>query len=291
VIRNWLREPLLHFLLIGVALFVVWSYGSETDNAPSDQILVSMSDVERLAALWQDQWNRPPTPQELGGLLEDHINEEVLVREALAMGLDRDDTVIRRRLAQKMEFLSTDLADQIEPTEDELENWLDEHVDRYRSPAMVSFVHVYLNSDTRGDRLSNDGAAILARLRADPDRALPWTLGDRFMLPHEYERRSTDYVNRQFGRDFGTALLGLEPGLWSGPISSGFGAHLIRVDERVASKTPTLDEARRFVMRDLLSRRRAEVNDALHQQLRSRYEIVFDEQVQQLAATRPEDQP
>ena len=105
------------------------------------------------------------------------------------------------------------------------------------------------------------------------------------MLPHEYELRSTDYVNRQFGRDFGTALLGLEPGLWSGPISSGFGAHLIRVDERVASKTPTLDEARRFVMRDLLSRRRAEVNDALHQQLRSRYEIVFDEQVQQLAAT------
>ena len=157
-------------------------------------------------------------------------------------------------------------------------------------PPTVSFAHVYLNPDIRGDTLDADAARLLATLRADPHQSTPWELGDRFMLPYAYDQRSTDYLNRQFGRDFGEQLAEIDLGEWIGPLQSGLGVHLVRVDQRVERKMPTLDEARQFVLRDFLSDRRTQVNEAFRRQLRSRYEIVFDEEVQELAAADPESE-
>ncbi len=123
-IRSWLREPLLHFLLLGTGLFVLSGFLGEP--TPSDsRVVVTPGHVERLVETWRRTWQRPPTAQELEGLIEDHIKEEILYREAIAMGLDRDDTIIRRRLRQKMEFLAEDIAAQDEPAEEELELFLE----------------------------------------------------------------------------------------------------------------------------------------------------------------------
>ena len=288
--RVWLREPLVHFLLIGSLLFVAGHYLQDSDDGTDGRILVTMTDVERLAALWEGQWNRPPTPLELSGLLEDHIKEEVLFREALAMGLDRDDTVIRRRLAQKVEFLSDDLAGQVEPTEDDLEDWLDAHPESYRRPTVVSFTHVYVNPDARNEA-ADHASVVLEKLRSAPDMPAPWELGDRFLLPHQFERRSGDDLDRRFGGDFGRSLAGMRTGSWEGPVRSGLGLHLVRIDERIESELLTLDDVRPLVVRDFMSSRRAAMNDAFYQQLRSRYQIEFDDEIRKIAEAGTETGP
>ena len=286
-LHRWLREPLVQFLLIGAGLFAAEVLVGDPATEEDYRIVIRMADVDRLATLWARQWNRPSTPEELRGLLEGHIKEEVLYREALAMGLDRDDTVVRRRLAQKMEFLSTDLAAQATLTDAELEAWYAERAEQYRLPATVSLTHVYISPDARGDEAEADAKSVLAALRADPDRPRPWDLGDRFMLPHEYVARPTDEIDWRFGGELAAALERFEPGVWEGPVASGFGLHLVRIDERTDAETPQFEKVRFLVERDFASERRNAVNDAFYRQLRSRYEVAFDEEIRELAAGAP----
>ncbi len=162
--------------------------------------------VERLVEAWRRTWQRPPTAQELEGLIEDHIKEEILYREAIAMGLDRDDTIIRRRLRQKMEFLAEDIAAQDEPAEEELELFLEQNADRFRIDATVSFTHVYLNRDRRGERALDDAEALLARLRQSGETLDAGSLGDRLPLPQAYESASETEVARLVTSSFAKRL-------------------------------------------------------------------------------------
>lgn len=279
-LTRWLREPLVHFLAIGVALFAVNALltRGESNDAADRRVTVTEAEVRWLRDTWQSRWQRPPTQAELRGLVDDYVRQEILYREALAMGLDRDDEVIRRRMVQKIEFLTNDLATQVQPTEPQLQAYFQQNLDRYRIPELRSFAHVYFNLDQRGEAAVADAEQLVARLRsATPGTVRPAELGDRFMLQHEYRLQSEQDVGRIFGQRFAGALFELEPGEWQGPIGSGYGLHLAYVTEVEEPQMPTLALVRGDVLRDYASELREQANDAMLASVRSRYTVEIDE--------------
>jgi hypothetical protein len=273
---NWTREPLVHFLVLGALLFGLFALvNDEASSKSPNQIEITASNVERLRAGWSKQWNRPPTETELKGLIESHLREEVLYREALALGLDQNDTIIRRRLAQKMEFLFEDLADQAKPTDEELKGYFNQNKDKYRLPARFSFTHVYFSVDRRGDSAEHDARRLLAQLQISDAAPLPVSdRGDPFMLQYDFVRNTEKEVAKLFGRRFAEQLLEVQVGSWQGPIESGYGLHLVRIHDKVEPRLPELAEVLNRVQVDLESERRREMNKEIFEKLKARYEIV-----------------
>ncbi len=273
-VNSLLRAPLLHFIVLGIVLAAIYVRFSEPPNsAESKRIVVSAQQIELLSSLWEKQWRRPPTPQELDGLIESFVREEVLYRQALALGLDRDDTVVRRRLAQKIEFLAQDLATQAEPSDLELRRFFEEHPEIFEEPARITFRHVYINVDKHGGESWEVAEQVLARLRADGD---PDSLGDRFMLQRDYLRKSPAEVARHFGSAFAQQVFQIAPGEWQGPIQSGYGLHLVLVEGVEDGFLPSLEEVRGSVRDEYLSFRRREVDELFYNKLREGYEIVIE---------------
>jgi PPIC-type PPIASE domain len=274
-LRKALREPLLHFLVLGAGLFLLFGVvGDGSGDRPPDEIVVTAGRIESLAEVFGRTWQRPPTEAELDGLVEGYIREEVLYREAVAMGLDRDDTVIRRRLSQKMEFVSEDIAAQAEPTDEELRAYLAENPDAFRVEPRFTFGHVYLNPDRRGDALRRDVARLLAELNATGAGADIETLGDGFLLGHDFTAASRSEVAGTFGEGFAAELARLEPGVWRGPVASGYGMHLVLVRERSEGRVPPLAEVREAVRREWANARRIATNERLYRSLRQRYTVT-----------------
>jgi hypothetical protein len=270
---GFLREPLVHFLLLGAALFAITGLRGEGPAAGSRRIEVGPERVEQLATLFGRTWQRPPTRQELEGLIDDFVKEEVYYREALAMGLAEDDTIVRRRLRQKLEFL-TDEVGTVPPTEEELEAFLAEHADAYRIPPQTALDQIYFSVDRRGGRAAADARALLARLPAGrvPDR--DGELGDPLLLSVPETPLLPAEIARLFGERFAQAVPTLPAGEWSGPVESGYGLHLVLVRERLEGRMPGLDEVRHEVERDWLARRREQVAAEFYRELRGRYEVV-----------------
>lgn len=275
-ISKLLREPLLHFFLLGAGIFILFGFVAEFDRDQPDKIIVNARQIERLAAGWKKTRMRPPTMVELEGLIEEHIREEIYYRQALAMGLDRDDTIVRRRLRQKMEFLSQDLAAQVDPTEEELQAYLEENGDSFRLEPRISFQHIYFSRDQRGDEALSDAVHLLARLRRGGGTMDTATLGDLLPLPNYYESLPKRQVTNLFGRDFAAQLLTLELSAWQGPVQSGYGFHLVLIHERTDPKTPELAEVRDKVIREWREAHRRATNEELYQQLRERYTVVIE---------------
>jgi parvulin-like peptidyl-prolyl isomerase len=275
-----LREPWVHFLVLGVALFALSAVLSDRGADSSDQrIDMTATEIQWLARNWEARWQRPPTETELRGLVDDYIRQEVLYREALKMGLDRDDEIIRRRMVQKIEFLTEDLASQAQATEAELQAYLQENLDKYRLPERRSFTHIYFNFDQRGDAAVEAAEETLAQLRASPNASINYAeLGDRFMLAHDYSAQSQAEVSRQFGGRFATALFEVEPGDWQGPVGSGYGLHLVRVTDVWEGSVPELDRVRNEVVRDFASELRDQASEAMFSSLATQYEITIDEE-------------
>ena len=273
-ISRFLRSPLLHFVVLGALLFGLYSLYGDKRQVQSKEIVVSAQQVELLASLWEKQWRRPPMPEELDGLVQSFIREEVLYREALAMGLDRDDTVVRRRLAQKIEFLAQDLATRGEPGEQELRTFFEEHPEIFEEPGRITFSHVYINVDEHGNESFEVAAEVLERLRAGDD---PDSLGDRFMLQRDYLRKSPAEVARHFGSQFAEEVFEIEPGEWQGPVQSGYGLHLVLVEGQEEPYLPSLEDVRAEVRDEFLSFRRREVDELFYNRLREGYEIVVEE--------------
>ena len=268
-------DPLVHFLAIGALLFGVYSWLNPQAAGPDDNVIeVTPGTVQRLQDAWTRQWRRPPDEKELAGLIEDYIREEVLYREAIALGLERDDTIIRRRLAQKMEFLSEDLGTLAEPTDAELDAFLSERSAEFAEPARISFAHVYFSPDQRGATAAADAELVLAELRAASvidasDR------GDRFLMQSRYQGLTERDAAQLFGNDFAARIFELPPDEWQGPVESGFGWHLVRVTARQASRVPVFAEVRDEVRREFDYERQRAARTATYEALRSRYEIVI----------------
>jgi hypothetical protein len=268
-----LREPLLHFLLLGAAIFGAHRLRSNAHATQPGNIVVTDGRIEALVAAFTRTWQRPPTASEREGLIRDYIREEVCVREAIALGLDQDDIVIRRRLRQKLEFVSEALTAQAEPTDGQLRAYLTAHPDAFRVEPRYTFRQVFLNPHRQG-RLSHDAARLLARLRqagTDPD-----TVGDASLLDHSFEALPASLVADQFGDQFTAELGELPIGQWRGPVPSTYGAHLVLVDDRTDARVPVLEEVRDAVRRDWANAQRAEASEKYYQALLRRYTVTVE---------------
>jgi hypothetical protein len=277
-LRNWLKEPLLHFLVIGTLLFVVFAVFNKQENAVDiKKIVVSAGDMERLAANWSKKWNRQPTEAELKGLIDSYIKEEVYYREALALGLDQDDTVLRRRLMQKMEFLSNDLADLNNPDETALNEYFLANSDKYELPARISFTHIYFSLDKHGNEIFDNAGKALAYLQAasTPITHAP-ERGDSFMLQYDFTLETPFEVARLFGQQFTEELFQAATGTWQGPIASGYGLHLVRISEKVDARMPELAAVIDKVRTDYMFEQRQKTNKAIYERFRERYDIVVE---------------
>jgi hypothetical protein len=267
-----IREPLVHFLVLGASLFLL--YASVGDSSPdtAGRIVVDEAEVRRLAEQFRRTWMRPPTRQELEGLAEDFVREEVLYREALALGLDRDDLVIRRRMRQKMEFLNTDLVEQRTPGEAELQAYLEANPDRFRQPARFGFQQIYLSREQGEDRAAHQAGVLLALLHRQPETA--WQdLGDPTLLPGALTDASIREIAATYGDALAARIAATPAGGWSGPYASEYGLHLVRVTDRMPANLPALQEIRLQVEREWASERRQQANEQFYQALRKRYSV------------------
>ena len=272
------KEPLLHFLIIGALIFVLFSTVSKDEIRVSDnKIVVTAADIERLSNNWSKKWNRPPTEAELKGLVDSYIKEEVYYREALALGLDQNDTILRRRLMQKMEFLSNDLAELNQPDEAALNKYFLDNQEKYELPPRISFTHIYFSLDKRGVKVIEDAKSVLSGLNAlrAPE------LGDSFMMQYDFVQETPFEVERLFGKGFAEELFRLGTDTWQGPIESGYGLHLVRISEKIDSEMPELASVIDKVRTDFMFKQRQKVNKEIYERFKERYEIVIEKMPKQ----------
>jgi hypothetical protein len=265
-VKRILKEPLLHFLVLGMGVFLAYDLTSRSiTSGARGEIVVTAGQVEHLAAGFTKAWQRPPTDAELKGLIDDWVREEIATREAMALGLDKDDTVIRRRLRQKLEFVSDDIAAQAEPTDADLNAYLRAHPDSFRVEPRLTFSQVYLNPTKHGGHLARDAAEVLARLKQAGAAADLAALGDSFLLEPTFRSVPTSEVAKQFGDGFAAQLGELTPGVWQGPVASGYGVHLA-----------ALAEARDAVRREWANARRLEASRRFYEEMLKRYTVTVE---------------
>jgi hypothetical protein len=276
---NPAKEPLLHFLLLGAALFGAYALlnrGTQTEPQQV-QVRISEGDVQWLKETWARQWQREPTRDELRGLVTEYLKEELLSREAREMGLDQNDTYVRRRLAQKVEFLVQDASRLAEPTEDDLRTFYAAHPELFSEDARVSFTQVYFSREHRAGV-----AAARARLEAS---ANPTELGDRLMVGSEFHDASEQTVAGQFGAEFARAVFALQPGAWHGPIESAYGLHLVRVSEKKSARPRAFAEVRAQALERWHDLQQRDNSERYFAGLLKKYDVVVDENVKPLVGT------
>lgn len=265
---RWWKDPLVHFLVLGLGVFAVHRWLAPP--AAGTDIMLPAPVVRGLEQDYLRRTGTEPSPQDAAGIIDQYVRSEILYREALAQGLDRGDIIVRRRLIQKMQFLLENLDPVPEPTDPELQAYLDAHADRYTVPERVSLTHVFVSTE----RHPADGAAyarqVRDRLRDGED---PSTLGDPFLHGATFALRTADDLARLFGDELVTQLPTCALGEWSPPIRSGFGLHLVRVTERQAGGVPALPAVRTAVQRDWTEARRAEMSTEAFERLRRRYDV------------------
>lgn len=275
MVKRLLKEPLVHFFLIALAIFAMHGVVGDKSVPAPDVIVVTASKIEQMGSVFTKTWQRPPTGSELKGLIDDHVREEILVREALALGLDKDDTVIRRRLRQKMEFLVIDEADAPVPTDEELNVYLKAHPGAFETDPVLAFQQVFLNPERQGDAIARNAASTLEALATVPSTD-PASLGDVTQLPPVVELTGKTAIAQMFGGEFAEALDKAPVGQWIGPVASGFGLHLVRVTERKPGRLPALGDVRAAVMREWANDRRVALEDRRFAELLKRYDVTIE---------------
>ncbi|MCA0871324.1 peptidyl-prolyl cis-trans isomerase [Seohaeicola saemankumensis] len=267
--RKLLREPIVHFVLIGVLLFVYFDLSAEPAPAagPADVVTVDRPEVSRIIDRYTEVWKRPPTEAELETLVTAAVREEIMVREALALGLDRGDAAIRNRLVQKMQFLTESATRSLDPSDEVLQDHLDANAERFAAPPVVAFEQIFLGPEPSEDEIADVRAQLAAGVP-------PQELGQRSLLPAALPLASPRQVDGAFGAGFAAALAAAEPGAWSGPYRSGFGQHLVRVSERRDGGVPALATVRDKVLFDWRRTQAETLAEAQFDALAERYKVT-----------------
>jgi hypothetical protein len=288
--KRWLREPLLHFLLIGIALFAINAYMPRGRGGveSSRQIALSLDELRQMEMYFESQWHRQPTPQEFQAMVEDEVRQEVLYREALAMGLEKDDTIVKRRMAQKMQFLAEDVAGAHEPSTAELKPWFEKNSAKFALPSRYSFRHLYFSPDKRGGNAQEDAAMVLAKISGQPqDSKLAASLPDQFMFQDYYGDRTPEALAKEFGPQFAVALEKLKPGSWQGPIESGYGWHLVYVDTVIPGRIPAFEEIEPDVKTAWLGEQKQQAWQKAYREMRAKYVVLLPAPSDKDAAQAP----
>jgi peptidyl-prolyl cis-trans isomerase C len=278
LLKRWSREPLLHFLLLGLALFAMYAYMHRGRGGveSSKQIVLSLDELQQMDAYFVSQWHRQPTPAEFQAMVEDKVREEVLYREGLAMGLDKDDTIVKRRMAQKMQFLAEDVAAAHEPSTAELKTWFEKTSSKFALPSRYSFRHLYFSPDRRAKNAQDDAAKALTKIAGQPeDSNLAVSLADPFMFQDYYGDRTPEALAKEFGPQFAVALEKVKRGSWQGPIESGYGWHLVFVDTVIPGRIPALEEIEPDVKTAWLAEQKATAWQKSYAEMRARYTVVL----------------
>jgi peptidyl-prolyl cis-trans isomerase C len=293
VLQRWVREPLVHFLLIGLALFAAYGWTHRgPSGVSSHKIELTLDDLRQLDVYFESQWRRAPTPQEFQGLVESRVREEILYREALAMGLDKEDTIVKRRMAQKMEFLAEDVATAHEPTTTELRGWYEKNGNKFALPARVTFRHLYFSPDHRGQRAHDDAANVLGRITGQPeDSKAAFALADPFMFQDYYGDRSPEQLAKEFGPQFAEAIFKLKPGSWQGPVESGYGWHLVFVDSFTPGRIPAFEEVEPDVKTAWLADEREQAWRKAYEAMRAKYTVFLPAPPETQSASAPPPSP
>jgi len=277
LIKRLLGEPLLHFMVIGAALFAGYAYlkpDAEVDSPR--QIALTVDELVQQRMLFESQWRRPPTPEEFSAMVEIKLRQEILYREALAMGLDKNDEIVKRRMAQKMQFLAEDVAAAREPTTAELRSWFEKHSARFAQPPRLSFRHLYFSPDRRGVRARDAAEQALAKLAGQPvDAKIASSLADPFMFQDYYRDRAPESLGKEFGAPFALAVARVPPGAWQGPVESGFGWHLVFVDTVVPGRVPAFEEIEPDVKTAWLSEQKVLAWEKAYKEMRAKYTVLL----------------
>lgn len=278
MIARWLREPLVQFLVVGILLFALWKVVSphSVDSEPVDRITLTDDDLKQLATTWMLAGRPLPNAQQMQSLIDDRVREEVLYREALALGLDKGDTIVKRQLARKMEFLAEDVSKLEVPQPGELKAWFDKHKEQFALAPRVTFRHVYFSPDRRGATVRTDAERALGELSGKPiDAPAVATSGDPFMFQQYYGDRSLDEIGRQFGPEFAHTLSSIKPGAWTGPFASGYGWHLVFAQSVTPQRIPDFEAIESDVQAAWVEDHRNDVRARMYKAMRARYEVVL----------------
>ncbi len=268
--KKILKEPFFHFVLIGIALFILYGMVNDKTNS-KNRILINDFDVDNIIASWEMQWKRPPTEKELQNLIKLKVKQEIFYQEALKMNLDHNDEIIKRRLAQKMQFLSDDIASLTEPTEDELQEYYKDHVNKYLTPTSYSLYQIIFSPDKRTDNKKDAIETLKQFPNATFDEMKNW--GDQLPFPYYFEEVTANELGLQLGSKFPEALLDKGINKWIGPIPSGFGYHLVYITKRINPYLPDFEVRRKDVIRDFEYDKQQEVNDLIYTELKKKYDI------------------
>jgi hypothetical protein len=273
---NLLREPLLHFVVAGAVLFGGYELFNrgEMDPPASDPVLIGEGDIRWLKDIFANQWQRPPTEDELRGLVAGFLKEELFAREAQALGLDQNDTIVRRRLAQKLEFLIGDTSRIVEPTETELRRFYDANAERFRAEARVSFTQLFFNPEKRQHAEADARAALVSISGTSADDAA--AMGDPILLENEFHEVDEQTVSKMFGADFAGAIFSLKPGWWAGPVKSGYGVHLVRLTDLRPATLLSFEQVRPKVLEEWRHQQQTQAKAVYLSKLREKYGVIID---------------
>jgi peptidyl-prolyl cis-trans isomerase C len=269
------REPFFQFLFLGLLIWLAAEFVEAQNQRYT--IHVGPAERQRLAIAYQQQFNQAPTPEQLQSLTENYIKQQIFVREGKALGLDTNDEIVDRRIAQKFEFIQQDLGVPDDPSPGAVRNWYERHKLSYLTPVRFAFTQIYFSPDSDGDAAARDRAlGVLKTLRGGSLTRAP-SLGDRFPGPSDLGALSSDEAARLFGEsDFTTQLFKLPPGRWSGPFRSGYGWHLVYVAHVLPPTLPTFDEVRDRVASDYRDEERHILNAQAYENLRAKYKIQYE---------------
>jgi hypothetical protein len=280
-------------LILGLIIYAGYAWLNPGEAPESDQtIVVGAGELGWMRTSFEKRWNRPPTPQELEGLTKEYVRETAFYREALAMGLDQDDSIVRRRLAQKLEFLVQDLIDVGAPTDAELEAYFDEHRADYRQPDLITFTHAFVDPDKWGNETELHASSVLEALeKADDPTGGAKELGDPFMLQLYYPERTEADISKLFGGGFARSLGDVSLDAWQGPVLSGYGVHMVYVHARETFPDPAFANVRDRVTDDWVEAKREELNDEYRERLLEKYRVVIEDEATSDSVAQGESSP
>ena len=280
IYKKWRREPLVHFVIIGFVLFVL--HGWVTSKAKANRIFLPRTHIEALSQDYLRKTGSLPTAEEQSWLVESLIRDEVFIREALEMGMDEGDPIIRRRLIQKMRFFIEELNPIADPTEDELKEYFLRHRKQYDLPKRISLRHVFINQTSTAEPWEKRATAFLDKLSSGTD---PDSLGDPFIRGTFFRQRTQKEITEIFGARFAETVFSLPAGDWTGPIKSSYGIHLVLIESEPKAEPSTFEKMRPQVIRHLKAKRREEANRSAINRLKEKYDIEIEKEVKDASTT------
>ncbi len=271
--KKLLKEPFLHFILIGAAMFLLYGLVNEKRDS-INTIVINDFDVSSIISKWEMQWKRPPNEKELQSLINLNIKQEVFYQEALKMNLDHNDEIIKRRLAQKMQFLSNDIAAMIEPTDEVLQEYFQKNKEKYLTPPSYSLYQITFSPDKRKDNYKD----ALETLKQFPDATFDemknW--GDTLPFNYYLENVNANELGLQLGSKFSASLKDQELNKWAGPVLSGFGYHLVYITDKTEPQLPPYESIKKSILRDFEYDNQKEIDEAIYKELKKKYNVEID---------------